>query len=79
MPVWRQLATEYAGRGVVVVAHGVVCKVLLLSLIPGHSAADWSKLGPVRNVGISELVWTGSAWKAERLNDVPREVEEAGG
>ncbi len=54
-----------------IVAHGVVCKVLLLRLLPGHSAADWNKLGPSRNVGISELVRAHTGWLALRINEVP--------
>jgi hypothetical protein len=57
----------------VVVAHGVVCKVLLLEVLPGHTVADWHRLGAIANVGISELrcEGPGAAWQAVRLNEVP--------
>jgi broad specificity phosphatase PhoE len=71
LPVWRRLTEEFAGRTLVVVAHGGVCKVLLLSLLPGHSAADWRRLGLVPNLGVSELVGRGDAWEAVRLNELP--------
>ena len=70
-PGWDRLTAGPGGSPLVIVAHGVVCKVLLLRLLPGHSAADWNKLGPSRNVGISELVRTAGAWRAVRLNEVP--------
>src|ERR1700730_11392814 len=35
LPVWERLMQEHAGRTLVIVAHGIVCKVLLLSLLPG--------------------------------------------
>ena len=70
-PVWDRLTAGLGGSPLVIVAHGVVCKVLLLRLLSGHSAADWNKLGPSRNVGISELVRTAGAWRAVRLNEVP--------
>ena len=70
-PVWERLTAGLGGSPLVIVAHGVVCKVLLLRLLPGQSPADWDKLGPSRNVGISELVRVESEWKAVRVNEVP--------
>jgi broad specificity phosphatase PhoE len=77
-PVWERLTASPGGPPLVIVAHGVVCKALLLRLLPGHSAADWTKLGPSRNVGISELVRTGDGWRAARLNEVPPEAARLG-
>ena len=73
VPVWQRLAEQHAGRTVVLVAHGIVCRVLLLSILPGWSVADWEKLGPIRNIAVNELTWDGAAWSAVRLNEVPRE------
>ncbi len=62
----------------VIVAHGIVCRVLLLSVLPGYTVADWKRLGPIHNVAITELVREadplnpgGMAWRSVRLNDVP--------
>ena len=74
LPVWERLTAQYIDKPLVIVAHGVVCKVLLLTLLPGFTVADWSRLGPIRNVGISELVRTDVAWVATRLNEVPERV-----
>ncbi len=63
LPVWERIARTHARQTVVVVAHGIVCKVLLLSILPGHSVADWSRLGPIPNVAITELVQRGGAWQ----------------
>jgi len=62
-----------ADWAVAVVAHGVVCKVLLLSVLPGLGVADWPNLGPIHNGAIHELVRDdpGSAWQAVRINDLP--------
>jgi 2,3-bisphosphoglycerate-dependent phosphoglycerate mutase len=79
LPVWHRLAERHAGRTVVVVAHGVVCKVLLLSLLPGLGIADWTEMGPIHNVAIHELTrQDGGAWHAERVNDLPYDVNEPG-
>lgn len=72
LPVWHRLTTQHAGRTLVVVAHGVVCKVLLLHLLPGLGVADWTKLGPIHNVAIHELIREdGAEWHAVRVNDLP--------
>jgi broad specificity phosphatase PhoE len=68
--VWERLTAEPDGGALVVVAHGIVCKVLLLNVLPGYTVADWHRLGPVRNVAISELVRDHAAWRAVRLNDL---------
>jgi broad specificity phosphatase PhoE len=71
LPVWHRLTTEYGDRTLVVVAHGVVCKVLLLGLLPGYGPAAWHRLGPIRNVGITEVVGGEDGWQAVRVNEVP--------
>jgi broad specificity phosphatase PhoE len=78
LPVWGRLVEEHAGGRLVIVAHGLVCKVLLLSVLPGWSVADWVKLGPIRNLGVSELTATPAGWAAVRLNVVPAAVEAVG-
>jgi probable phosphoglycerate mutase len=74
LPVWERLTTQYDGQSIVIVAHGVVIKVLLLSLLPGWSVADWHRLGPIRNVALTDLVRDGDCWRAVRLNAVPAQV-----
>jgi broad specificity phosphatase PhoE len=75
LPAWRAVTEQHAGRALVVVAHGIVIRVLLLSVLPDWTVADWKRLGPVKNVGVSELVWDGE-WRAVRLNDVPEAAAE---
>jgi broad specificity phosphatase PhoE len=70
VPVWRRLTDELSGRTFVVVAHGVVNRVLLLSLLPEFTVADWHRLS-THNVGVCELVGESDVWQAVRLNDVP--------
>jgi probable phosphoglycerate mutase len=74
LPVWRRLTEEFAHRTLVMVAHGVVCKVLLMSLIEGMGVADWAKLGPIRNAAIHELEHAGGPWRLLRFNDLPEAV-----
>jgi broad specificity phosphatase PhoE len=77
-PVWERLTAGLGGPPLVIVAHSAVCKVLLLSLLPGYSAADWGNLGRSHNVGISELVRADGCWRAVRLHEVPPEAAGLG-
>ncbi|HVS39587.1 MAG TPA: histidine phosphatase family protein [Gemmataceae bacterium] len=72
-PIWDRLTAERTGQTQVIVAHGVVCRVLLVTILPGLSVADWRRLGPVPNVGITELVWQGE-WRAVRMSVPPAEL-----
>jgi probable phosphoglycerate mutase len=68
VPVWRTLAREYESKPFVIIAHGVVCRVLLLSLVAGLTPADWHKFDPTPNVAVNELVWEKSGWRPVRIN-----------
>jgi broad specificity phosphatase PhoE len=75
---WDRMIAAHAGRSLVVVSHGNVCRVLLLSLIPGRTIADWANLGRIPNASISELVGTGRDWRALTVAELPPEVRELG-
>ncbi len=77
VPVWQRVTTEHTGKKLVIVAHGVVCRVLLLSVLPGYSISDWHEVHS-DNVAINELLYDGKAWQALRLNDLPAEVASIG-
>lgn len=77
LPVWERLTLPDSGGPLVIVAHGVVCRVLLLSLLPGHSPSSWHQLGKIRNVGLTELVREGRAWRALRISEVPAAATQA--
>jgi probable phosphoglycerate mutase len=76
MPVWNRVTLENKAKSIVVVAHGIVCRVILLSVLEGYNAADWPRLGRIANVSISELIENGRSWKAERIGHVPDEVRK---
>ncbi len=85
LPVWERVTSAAAGQTLVLVAHGVVCKVLLLSVLPGYTIADWKRLGPIANVAITELLLddlgsraAGRRWHAVRINDLPGAVRALG-
>ncbi len=64
VPAFQRVVDRHVGGRVAIVAHGVVCKVLLLSILRDHSAADWTRLGRALNLSVSKLVPDGSLWRA---------------
>jgi len=77
--VFERLAADHAGRTLIVVAHGHVCRVLLLSLLPGLSMAAWDDFGPIPNMALTELLHSGQTWQALRMNELPDEVKRLNG
>jgi broad specificity phosphatase PhoE len=77
LPVWERVTARRDGGPLVVVAHGIVCKVLLLNLLAGYSVADWHRIGPIHNTAITELVAHADGWHAVRINDLAPEVLRA--
>jgi len=74
VPAMERIAKRFPDGRTVVVAHGVVCKALLLSLLEGRSPADWQTLGKVMNLAASELRFNGKTWTAGALLEVPPPV-----
>jgi broad specificity phosphatase PhoE len=74
LPVWERVTQQHEGKTVVIVAHGIVCRVLLLSLLPGWGLADWQPLSPMRNAAVNEVVRGAAGWEAVRLNELPERV-----
>lgn len=75
LPAWDEVCAAHPGGRVVVVAHGIVCKVLLLCLLDGHGVQAWGTMGRSANVSVSELVpAVGGKWTAEKLLHVPEPV-----
>ena len=69
--MWTRLTDERPGQTQVIVAHGVVCKVLLLTVLPEYTVADWRRMGPIYNVGVTELVLEVGRWRVLRMNEPP--------
>ena len=71
VPAVEAIAARDPGKTVVVVAHGVVIRVLLTSLLADLGPAHFSELG-IDFVAINELVWDGRLWRAAMLNGIAR-------
>src|SRR5262245_57999225 len=77
MPVWGRVTGENPGKTLAIVAHGIVCRVILVSVLAGYNAADWPRLGRLPNASITDLVGSGRTWRATRIGHVPDEVRKA--
>ncbi len=75
LPAWRRIVEKFDGKTVVIVAHGIVIRVLLLSLLEGYTVADWDRLGRIQNVSISEITGSGASWKPLRIGETMPEIE----
>ena len=71
LAAWGRVTAAHAGARLVVVAHGIVCKVLLLELLDAHGPAAWARLGKVPNCAVSCLRPSGNGYIADPLLSVP--------
>ena len=61
VPRFQEIAARHRGRTSIVVAHGVVIRVLICSLVKEQGPAAFQEI-PIDFVGIHDLRWDGSRW-----------------
>lgn len=75
LPEWQRFVERVRGRRTVLVTHGIVCKVLLLTILPVWGPRRWHELGKVANLAVSEVCGDSQGnWSAARLLHVPEPV-----
>lgn len=67
LPAWERLARHYDGKTWALVVHGVVIRVLLISLLTEFKPFGWHSIG-ITNLAVNELCWENARWVAARLN-----------
>jgi len=67
VPAFLQLAEQSPGQTAVVVAHGVVIRVLLASLIEGYGPADFDRIA-IEFVALNDLILHEGRWQADALD-----------
>jgi broad specificity phosphatase PhoE len=67
LPFFQDLPVRHPGKTIVVVAHGVVIRVVLLSLIDDLEAGDFDRIA-IDFASINDLGWDGRRWRAYALN-----------
>jgi broad specificity phosphatase PhoE len=69
VPVFERLSAQHAGQTIVVVAHGVVIRVALTSLLRDSHPADFDRFA-IDFASVNDLRFDGSVWTARMLNQV---------
>ena len=69
LPFFQELPARHPGKTIVVVAHGVVIRVVLLSLIENLAAGDFDRIA-IDFASINDLGWDGQRWQAHTLNQL---------
>jgi probable phosphoglycerate mutase len=73
VPAFTALAHRHPGETIVVVAHGVVIRVLLCSLLDGSGPADFDRFG-IDFVAVNDLHFDGRCWRAAAFNSLPTPI-----
>ncbi|MDR3634554.1 MAG: histidine phosphatase family protein [Isosphaeraceae bacterium] len=70
VPALWEIVERHVGETIIVVAHGVVIRVALTTLLEGYGPEDFDRIG-IANCGVNDLRWDGERWRAEGLNQEP--------
>jgi broad specificity phosphatase PhoE len=68
-PILEGLAARHRGETIIVVAHGVVIRVALTSLVTGFAPADFDRIA-IDFASVNDLWFDGKIWTARALNQV---------
>jgi broad specificity phosphatase PhoE len=69
LPAFEALCRRHPGGTIVVVAHGVVIRVILTSLLDGLGPVEFDRIA-IDFASINDLRWDGRRWRAHALNQV---------
>jgi broad specificity phosphatase PhoE len=69
LPVFRDLAARHRGETIIVVAHGVVIRVALTSLVPKYTPSDFDRIA-IEFASVNDVLFDGTGWSARALNQV---------
>jgi broad specificity phosphatase PhoE len=69
VPVFQQLAERHRGSTIVVVAHGVVIRVALISLAAGFAPSDFDRIA-IEFASVHELEFDGTCWTANERRPI---------
>ena len=68
-PVIREIVEGHPGETIIVVAHGVVIRVLLTCLLDFHQPADFDRIA-IDFASVNDLWFENGRWTARELNRV---------
>lgn len=70
IPAFHRIAEGHPGETAAVVAHGIVIRVLLCSVLDGYGTGDFEGFG-IDFVAVNDLRFDGRTWRATMLNGLP--------
>jgi 2,3-bisphosphoglycerate-dependent phosphoglycerate mutase len=66
VPPFTDLVARHPGQTIIVVAHGIVIRVLLTTLLEGYDPQHFQAIA-IPNAGVNDVRYNGERWRAERL------------
>ena len=69
VPVLQELAARHANQTIIVIAHGVVIRVALTSLLAGAHPSEFNRF-EIDFASVNDLTFDGVMWTAQKLNQV---------
>jgi broad specificity phosphatase PhoE len=69
IPILEDIVAIHCGHPVIIVAHGVVIRVILTSLLAGYRPGDFDRIA-IDFASINDLWFDGENWTARELNRV---------
>ena len=77
VPAFDRAIAPFPNGRAVIIAHGIVCKILLLTHLEGWGPRKWGELGNVSNFAVSELTRkTGGIWQVRQRPFLPPPVHD---
>jgi 2,3-bisphosphoglycerate-dependent phosphoglycerate mutase len=67
VPIIDELTNRHKGETIIVVAHGVVIRVILTSMVSGFQPTDFDRIA-IDFASVNDLVFDGTIWTAVSLN-----------
>jgi probable phosphoglycerate mutase len=69
IPILENIIAGHPGETMIIVAHGVVIRVILTSLLAGYQPGDFDRIA-IDFASINDLWFDGATWTARELNRV---------
>ena len=67
VPIIAELAARHRGETIIIVAHGVVIRVIITTLVAGFQPADFDRIA-IDFASVNDLFYDGMTWTARSLN-----------
>jgi 2,3-bisphosphoglycerate-dependent phosphoglycerate mutase len=69
VPVLQEITERHSGQTIIIIAHGVVIRVILTSLLAGSHPSEFDRFA-IDFASVNDLKFDGKVWTARALNQV---------